>query len=395
MKPSDIVIVAAKRTAHGKMLGCFSTLTASELASYAITAAIQQANLQPSDIQQTLLGCVLPAGQGQAPARQAAIAANIPNTSGATSINKMCGSGMQAVMFAHDMLLANTHDIILAGGMESMTNAPYLLPNARQGYRLGHAQLMDHMFLDGLEDAYDKGKLMGLFAEETAKEYKISREQQDEFAMRSLIKAKQASDDGTFANEIVPITVQLKKQTITIDKDEQPQKADPNRIATLSPVFTKDGTITAANASSIADGASALILMREDTANKMGLRPLAKIIGHANAAKAPQEFTTAPIDAIQALLTKIDWDINSVDLFEINEAFAVVTLAAMQELKIPQAKVNIFGGACAFGHPIGSSGSRILVTLINALQKTNNKRGVASLCIGGGEANAVAIEILK
>jgi len=395
MKQNDhIVIVAAKRTPHGAMLGVFNHTPAWELGAHAITATLQQANLQPHHIQQTLMGCVLPAGQGQAPARQASIAANIPNTTGAVTINKMCGSGMQTVMFAHDMLLANTHDIILAGGMENMTLAPYLLPNARQGYRLGHSEIYDHMLLDGLEDAYDKGKLMGLFAEDTAKQFNISREQQDEFAMRSLINAKQANHDGTFASEITPVTVQLKKQTITIDKDEQPDKVDPDRIPTLTPAFSKTGTITAANASSIADGASALILMRESTAEKMGITPIAKIIGHCNTAKAPNEFTTAPIDAISTLLTKINWDLNDVDLFEINEAFAVVVLAAMQTLKIPEEKVNIHGGACAFGHPIGSSGSRILVTLINALQQTNNKRGIASLCIGGGEANAVAIELM-
>jgi acetyl-CoA C-acetyltransferase len=340
------------------------------------------------------MGCVLPAGQGQAPARQAALGAGLPLGAGCTTINKMCGSGMKAAMFASDMLLAGNNDIMIAGGMESMSNAPYLLPKARGGYRMGHGQVMDHMFLDGLEDAYDKGRLMGTFAEDCAGKFAFTREAQDDFAITSTKRALAANQDGTFAWEIAPVTVSGRKGEVVIDKDEQPFKAQLEKIPTLKPAFRKDGTVTAANSSSISDGAAALVMMRRSTADKLGLKPLAVVVGHSTHAQEPGLFTTAPVGALRKLFEKTGWTADSVDLFEINEAFAVVTMAAMKEHHLPHEKVNIHGGACALGHPIGASGARILVTLIGALRKTGSKRGVASLCIGGGEATAMAIELV-
>ena len=340
------------------------------------------------------MGCVLPAGQGQAPARQATLGAGLPLAAGATTVNKMCGSGMRAAMFAHDMLVAGSVDVIVAGGMESMSNAPYLLPKARAGMRMGHGQVIDHMFFDGLEDAYDKGRLMGTFAEECADRYAFTREAQDAFAIASLERAQNATKDGSFAWEITPVTVPGRKGDTVVDQDEQPFKANPEKIPTLKAAFRKDGTVTAANSSSISDGAAALVLMRESTAKRLGLAPLARIAGHSTFAQAPGLFTTAPVGAMRKLFEKTGWSANDVDLYEINEAFAVVTMAAMHEFDLPHEKVNIHGGACALGHPIGASGARILVTLIGALRKTGGKRGVASLCIGGGEATAMAVELV-
>jgi len=339
------------------------------------------------------MGCVLPAGQGQAPARQAALGAGLPLSVGCTTVNKMCGSGMKAAMLAHDGLLAGSADIVVAGGMESMTNAPYLLPKARSGLRMGHGQVLDHMFYDGLEDAYDKGRLMGTFAEECAGSYKFSREAQDDFAIQSLKRARQANSDGSFAWEITPLAIKAGKDEKFIERDEQPFKANLEKIPTLKPAFRKDGTVTAANSSSISDGAAALVLMRRSTAEKRGLAPLAAIVGHSTHAQQPALFTTAPVGAIKKLFEKTNWRAGDVDLYEINEAFAVVTMAAMKEHGLPHDKVNVHGGACALGHPIGASGARILVTLIGALRKHGGKRGVASLCIGGGEATAMAIEL--
>lgn len=387
-----IVIVAAKRTPQGGMLGSLSSLTAPELGGHAIQAAVDACQLKPDSLTETLMGCVLPAGLGQAPARQAALAAGIPEAVGATTINKMCGSGMKTVMLAHDLIQANDNRIMVAGGLESMSNAPYLLNKARQGYRLGHGDLKDHMFLDGLEDAYDKGRLMGYFAEETAKEYGFSREEQDDFAIESLNRAQKATEDGSFANEITPITIHSRKKSTTVDKDDGPLNARPDKIPTLKPAFQSDGTVTAANSSSISDGAACLLLMRRTMAVKLGLTPLARIVAHASHAQEPAWFTTAPVSAIKKVLEKATWDAKQVDLFEINEAFAVVTLAAMRDLNLPHERVNVHGGACALGHPIGASGARIIVTLLHALEKYDLKRGVASLCIGGGEATAVAVE---
>ena len=341
------------------------------------------------------MGLVLPAGQGQAPARQAALGAGLPLTAGCTTINKMCGSGMKATMLAHDLLLANTNQIMVAGGMESMSNAPYLMPKARTGLRMGHGQVMDHMFLDGLEDAYEKGRLMGTFAEECADQFAFTREAQDEFAITSLQRAQQAIDSGAFKAEVTPFTVSSRRGDTVIDKDEQPHKANLEKIPTLRPAFRKDGTVTAANSSSISDGGAALVLMRLSEAEKRGLTPLAMINGHSTFAQEPNLFTTAPVFAMRQLLEKLDWTTDSVDLYEINEAFAVVTMAAMHELALPHEKVNVHGGACALGHPIGASGARILVTLISALQQRGLKRGMASLCIGGGEATAVALELMS
>lgn len=389
-----IVIASIARTPIGNLLGELKDFSAHQLGSAVIQAAITRANLKPDAIGEVIMGCVLPAGQGQAPARQAALNAGVPNTVPCTTINKVCGSGMKAVMLAHDMLTCGTRDIMLAGGMESMTNAPYLCLKARQGYRLGHSQLFDHMMLDGLEDAYDKGQAMGVFAEACATRFGFTRKQQDDYAMSSFERAQHAITNNLFTHEIIALTQQSKKGNIIIDKDERPFSVDPKRIPTLSPAFAKDGSVTAGNSSAIADGAAALVLMRQSIAEKLGVKPLAKIIAHAGSAKAPAEFTTAPIDAIRLLLDKIKWNINEVDLFEINEAFAVVTLVAMKELAIPHDKVNIHGGGCALGHPIGASGARILVTLLGALQANQLKRGIASLCIGGGEATAIAVEVL-
>lgn len=392
MSSDPIVIVSATRTPIGNFQGCLSNVTAAELGSVAIRGAIDKAEIDPQSIQEVIMGCVLPAGQGQAPARQASLGAGLPESANCTTINKMCGSGLKAVMLAHDLLIANSNQVMVAGGMESMTNAPYILPNARQGYRMGHHQVQDHMFLDGLEDAYDKGKLMGVFADQTAKKYKFSREIQDEFAIRSLERAKHAQTNGHFKNEIIPVEVKTRKETLTITDDEGPKTARPDKIPQLKPAFAKEGTVTAANASSISDGASALILMRESVAKAHNLTPIARILGHASHAQAPSWFTTAPVGAIQSLLNKVQWASYDVDLYEINEAFAVVTLAAMHDLELNPEQVNIYGGACALGHPIGASGARILTTLIHALHMQQKNRGIASLCIGGGEATAIAIE---
>jgi acetyl-CoA C-acetyltransferase len=394
MDNDPVVIVGAARTPMGGLQGDFASLAASDLGAVAIKAAVERAKLQPADVDKVIMGCVLPAGQGQAPARQAALKAGLPNSVGCTTVNKMCGSAMEATMLAHDALLAGTADVIVAGGMESMSNAPYLLPKARSGYRMGHQQVLDHMFLDGLEDAYDKGRLMGTFAEDCAAKYEFTREEQDEFALRSLSRALGANNDGTFAWEIAPVTVPGRKGDVVIDKDEQPAKAVPDKIPTLKPAFRKDGTVTAANSSSISDGAAALVLMRRSQAERRGLKPLAVIVAHSTHAQEPAWFSTAPVGAIRKVYQKAGWTPRDVDLYEINEAFAVVTMAAMREHELPADKVNVHGGACALGHPIGASGARILVTLIGALRKQGKKRGIASLCIGGGEATAMAIELV-
>ena len=393
MNQDDIVIVAAKRTPAGGLLGTLSTLTAPELGAIAHRGAIEQAGISPNDIDEVISGCVLQAGIGQAPARQAALKAGIPNTKGATTINKMCGSGMKAVMLAHDLIKAGSANVVLAGGMESMSNAPYLLSKARAGYRLGHGELKDHMFLDGLEDAYDRGKLMGTYADATAKHYHFTREQQDNYAARSMTRALQAQKEGLFKDEIVPVTITGKKGDVTVTLDEGPDAAKLEKIPQLRPAFQADGTVTAANSSSISDGAASLILMTAENAAARGIRPLAKIVAHASHANEPAWFTTAPVDAIRKVLDKAGWKPGDVDLYEINEAFAVVTMAAIADLELDIEKVNIHGGACALGHPIGASGARILVTLINALQQQKKTRGVAALCIGGGEATAIAIEV--
>lgn len=391
-KNESIVIASAARTPTGNFNGFFKDTSTTELGSVAIQSAIEKAKISPKNIQQVYMGCVLPAGLGQAPARQAAIHANIPYSVGCTTINKMCGSGMKAVMLAYDAILADSHDIIVAGGMENMSRAPYLLPKARFGYRLGKGEVLDHMMLDGLEDAYDKERPMGYFAEKCATQYHFSREQQDEFARSSLQRAKNATEKGYFKSEIAPVKINTKEGEKIIDVDEGPLTLDPEKISKLRPVFVKDGTVTAANSSSISDGAASLILTKESIAKQKNIKPLAKIIGHYSHAQEPAWFTTAPISAIKGLLKKIDWDISSVDLFEINEAFAVVTLVAMKELKIPHEKINIHGGACVLGHPIGASGARILVTLLYAMEQQKAKRGIAALCIGGGEATAIAVE---
>ena len=393
MKADPVVIVAAARTPMGAFQGELKGFAAPELGAAAIRAAVERAKLTPDDVQEVLMGCVLPAGQGQAPARQAALGAGLALSTGCTTVNKMCGSGMKAAMLAHDSLVSLSNEIIVAGGMESMTNAPYLLPKARAGLRMGHGQVIDHMFYDGLEDAYEKGRLMGTFAEECADSYKFSREAQDAFAIESLNRAKKANSDGSFAWETAPLAIKAGKDERFIETDEQPFKANLEKIPTLKPAFRKDGTVTAANSSSISDGAAALVLMRRSTAEKRGLEPIATILGHSTHAQAPGLFTTAPVGAVRKLLEKTNWTADTVDLYEINEAFAVVTMAAMQEHRLPHDKVNVHGGACALGHPIGASGARILVTLIGALRKYGGKRGVASLCIGGGEATAMAIEV--
>ncbi|MCI1041898.1 acetyl-CoA C-acetyltransferase [Caballeronia zhejiangensis] len=389
-----IVIVSAARTPMAAFQGDFASLTAPQLGAAAVKAAVERAGLKPEQIDEAIMGCVLPAGQGQAPARQAALGAGLPLSTGCTTINKMCGSGMRAAMFAHDMLLAGSVDVIVAGGTESMTNAPYLLPKARGGMRMGHGQVLDHMFLDGLEDAYEKGRLMGAFAEQCASSYAFSRESQDAFAVESLQRAQRANDDGSFDWEIAPVTVQGRKGDTVIGRDEQPFKANIEKIPSLKPAFAKDGTVTAANSSSISDGAAALVMMRESTAIRLGVTPIARIAGHSTFAQQPALFTTAPVGAISKLFEKNGWRAGDVDLYEINEAFAVVTMAAMREHDLPHDKVNVNGGACALGHPIGASGARILVTLLGALKARGLKRGVASLCIGGGEATAMGVELV-
>lgn len=393
MSDSDVVIVGAARTPMGGMLGALSPVRSPELGAVSIKAAIERAGLVPADVNEVVMGCVLPAGLGQAPARQASRAAGIPDSSGCTTVNKMCGSGMQAVIMAHDQIKAGTNTIMIAGGMENMSQAPYLLPKAREGMRMGHGQVIDSMFFDGLEDAYEGG-LMGVFAQRSADEYKISREAMDEFAIASLNRSLAAIENGGFQDEIVPVTVPGRGGETVVDTDEQPGKARPEKIPTLKPAFKKDGTVTAANASSISDGASALVLASEAEANQCGLKPLARIVAHATHARLPAEFTLAPIGAIQKVLDKAGWSKDDVDLYEVNEAFAVVALLAINELGLDADKVNVNGGACALGHPIGSSGSRIIVTLIHALKQRGLKKGVASLCIGGGEGTAVAIELL-
>src|SRR5262245_52360550 len=393
MNKDPIVIVSVARTPMGAFQGELKGFAAPELGAAAIRAAVERAKIRPEDVQEVLMGCVLPAGQGQAPARQASLGAGLPLGAGCTTVNKMCGSGMKAAMLAHD-ILANEDAVIVAGGMESMTNAPYLLPKARAGLRMGHGQVIDHMFYDGLEDAYDKGRLMGSFAEDCAQKYSFSRAAQDDFAVSSLKRAQTANKDGSFAWEITPIAVKAGKDEKFIELDEQPFKANLAKIPTLKPAFRKDGTVTAANSSSISDGAAALVMMRRSSAERRGLAPLATVIAHATHAQAPALFTTAPVGAIKKLMDKTNWKASEVDLYEINEAFAVVTMAAMKEHGLPHDKVNVHGGACALGHPIGASGARILVTLIGALRKRGLRRGVASLCIGGGEATAMAVELV-
>ena len=392
MNKEQVVITGMARTPMGSFQGSLSSEKAPDLGSIAIKGAIKRANIKPEDIDDVVMGCVLPAGMGQAPARQAAIGAGIPNTSGATTINKMCGSGMRAAMIANDQLLAGSSLISLAGGIESMSNAPYILPKVRDGLRMGHGKVQDHMFIDGLEDAYEPGRLMGSYAEATAEAYQFTREEQDNFAIRSLKRAKKANEDGSFDEEMVPVTIKTRKGSIEITKDEQPFNADINKIPNLKPAFSKDGTVTAANSSSISDGAAALVMMTIQEAEKKNSKPLAKIVAHATNSHDPAWFTTAPIGAIQKVLDKAAWDIKDVGFFEINEAFAVVPMAAMKDLSISPDIVNVHGGACALGHPVGTSGARIMATLISAMHKYKVDKGIASLCIGGGEATAIALE---
>jgi acetyl-CoA C-acetyltransferase len=392
MTNDPIVIVSAARTPMGGFMGDLKSLSAPELGATAIRSAVERAGVKPEAVQEVIMGNVLSAGQGQAPARQAALGAGLPAATGCTTINKVCGSGMKAAMLAHDMLTLGVNDVMVAGGMESMSNAPYLLPKARAGLRLGHGEVKDHMFLDGLEDAYDRGRLMGIFAEDCADKYRFSREAQDRYAITSLTRAQQAIKNGSFDREIVAVKIPGGKAETTVGTDEQPLKANPDKIPQLKPVFRKDGTVTAANASSISDGAAALVLMRLSEAERSGVRPLAKIAGYATHSQEPQWFTTAPVGAMRKLFEKTGWTAKSTDLYEINEAFAVVAMAAMHDLDLPHDKVNVHGGACALGHPLGASGARIMVTLLAALEKHGLTRGVASLCIGGGEATAIALE---
>ncbi len=389
-----IVIVSAARTPLGSFQGVFKDLAAAQLGAAAIRAAVERSGLPSDAVEEVVMGCVLPAGQGQAPARQASLGAGLPLSAGCTTVNKMCGSGMKALMFAHDLLRAGSAEVVVAGGMESMTNAPYLLPKARAGLRMGHQQLLDHMFFDGLEDAYERGRLMGTFAEDCAAELGFSRKDQDDFAVASLERAVAANRDGSFAWEMKPLAAPAGKGETLVESDEQPFKADLSKIPTLKAAFRKDGTVTAANSSSISDGAAALVVVPRSVADRLGLTPLATIVAHATHAQEPARFATAPVGAISRLMVKTGWSTVDVDLYEINEAFAVVTLAAMREHRLPHEKVNVHGGACALGHPIGASGARIVVTLLGALKKRGLRRGVASLCIGGGEATAMAIEMI-
>lgn len=390
----SIVIVGAARTPMGAFQGDFSTLAAHDLGGAAIRAAVERAGIPSDAVGEVLFGNCLMAGQGQAPARQAAFKGGLPKSTGAVTLSKMCGSGMKAAMFAHDMLLAGTHEIMVAGGMESMTNAPYLLLKGRGGYRMGHDKVYDHMMLDGLEDAYEPGRSMGTFGEDCAAKYKFSREAQDAFATASVQRAKKATESGAFAAEIAPVTVKTRAGESVIGTDEGPGKVKLDKIPQLKPAFKKDGTITAASSSSINDGAAALVMMTESAAKRLGAKPLARIVGHATHAQEPEWFTTAPVGATQKLLAKTGWKAADVDLWEVNEAFAVVPMALMEELKVSHDIVNVNGGACALGHPIGASGARIMVTLIHALQARGGKRGIATLCIGGGEGTAVAIELV-
>ena len=392
---SDPVVIAAyARTPMGGFQGVLAPMKATDLGAAAVRAAVERSGASPGAIEQIIMGCVLPAGLGQAPARQAALGAGLPTSVQATTVNKMCGSGMQAAILAHDALAAGSVDVIVAGGMESMTNAPYLLTRHRAGARIGHDTSYDSMYLDGLEDAYEPGRLMGSFAEETAKSYQFTREAQDEYAIASLSKARKATESGAFAREITAVEVVTRKGAILVEHDEQPMKADPAKIPTLKPAFSKDGTITAANASSISDGAAALVMTRESVARKLGMTIVARVAGHAAHAHEPGLFTTAPVPAIQKALKRAGWSVADVDLFEINEAFAVVAMIAERDLGIDRAKLNVNGGACALGHPIGASGARILATLLSALEARGGRRGVAALCIGGGEATAMAVELV-
>ncbi|OOW84826.1 acetyl-CoA acetyltransferase [Xanthomonas campestris pv. vitiswoodrowii] len=390
---SDIVIVAAKRTAIGSFLGQFNAVPAPTLAAAAIQGALAQSGIAPADISEVIVGCVLPANLGQAPARQAAIAAGIPTSTGATTINKVCGSGMKAIMLGHDLIKAGSASIVVAGGMESMSNAPHLLPNSRTGNRYGNFQAVDHMAWDGLTNPYD-GQAMGVFGEATAEKFGFSRADQDAFAIASVERAQAAQRSGAFADEIVPVTVTTRKGDVVVDSDEQPGKSDVAKIPTLKPAFKKDGSVTAASSSSISDGAAITVLMSADDAQRRGVTPLARIVGHVTHAREPEWFTTAPVAAIQSLVSKLGWRLDDVDLFEINEAFAVVAMAPIRQLGIAHDKVNVHGGACALGHPIGASGARLVVTLVNALRSRGGKRGIATLCIGGGEATAIAIELI-
>ncbi|MCK5789358.1 MAG: acetyl-CoA C-acyltransferase [Ketobacter sp.] len=393
MSEDAVVIVNGARTPMGGFQGSLASVTAPELGAISIREAVARAGIAPQDVQEVIMGCVLPAGLKQGPARQAALNAGLPEATGCTTINKLCGSGMKATMLAHDLIKAGTNDIMVSGGMESMSNAPYVLEKARSGLRMGHGEIKDHMFLDGLEDA-KTGRLMGSFAQEVADKEGLSREAMDEFAITSLQRAQQAIVNGSFQDEIVPVTITTRKGEMVVAEDEQPGNANLEKIPTLRAAFSKDGTITAANASSISDGASALVLMRESVASAKGLAPLARIVAHTTQSQHPSEFTLAPVGSLEKLFAKTGWSAADVDLFEINEAFAMVTMLAMQKHNIPHDKVNVHGGACALGHPIGSTGSRIILSLIHALKQRGGKRGVASLCIGGGEATSMAIELI-
>ena len=394
MNTDPVVIASYARTPMGGFQGALAGASAIQLGAAAVRAAVERAGVDTGQVEQIFMGCVLPAGLGQAPARQAALGAGLPKSVEATTVNKMCGSGMQAAIMAHDALAAGSADIIVAGGMESMSNAPYLLTKHRGGARIGHDVVKDSMYLDGLEDAYSPGKLMGAFAEESARDYQLTREAQDDYAIRSLSRANAAIDSGAFDREIVPMTLETRGGTVTVECDEQPGKARPDKIPTLKPAFAKDGTITAANASSISDGAAALVMTRASVAEKLGLPVVARVVSHAAHAHEPGLFTTAPVPAIRKVLTKAGWTVDDVDLFEVNEAFAVVAMIAAKELDIPAEKLNVNGGACALGHPIGASGARLIATLLGALEHRGLRRGVASLCIGGGEATAFAVELV-
>ena len=394
MQQDPIVVVGSARTPMGALQGELAGIPAPELGAAAIRAVVERSGLPAEAVQEVLMGCVLPAGLGQAPARQAALAAGLAKSTVCTTLNKMCGSGMQAAIIGHDRLLAGSVDVVVAGGMESMSNAPYLLDGARQGLRMGHGRMLDHMFVDGLEDAYDKGRLMGTFAEDCAQTHGFTREQQDAWALQSVQRAQAAIEQGLFAEELTPVSAQVGRRAVQMQADETPLKVDPSRIPQLKPAFREGGTVTAANASSISDGAAALLLMRHSEAQRRGLRPLAAIRGHAAFADEPSLFPVAPIGAIRALQERTGWSLDEVDLFEINEAFAVVSMVAVRELGLDPQRVNVHGGACALGHPIGASGARILVTLLGALRARQQRRGVAAICIGGGEATAMAIELL-
>ena len=389
-----IVIAGMARTPLGDFQGGLSASTAPELGAAAIKAALERAGVPPEDVDEVIMGCVLPAGLGQAPARQAAIYAGIPVEVGALTINKMCGSGMKAAMLGNDLIEVGTDDIVVAGGLESMSNAPYLMQKVRNGLRMGHGEIKDHMFLDGLEDAYDPGRLMGTYADETAQDYQFSRDDQDAYAIESLNRARKATEEGWFDKEITPVTMKTRKGETTVARDEHPFSVDPENVPKLRPAFAKDGTVTAANSSAISDGAAALVLMRESEAERRGITPLARIVGHATNSRAPERFTTAPVGAIERLLDKVGWQADDADLYEVNEAFAVVTMVAMRDLGLSHDKVNVHGGACALGHPLGATGARIMATLLGAMDQRDVKRGIAGLCIGGGEATAIAVERL-